>query len=108
MNELHASEILLLAYYIACANIEVAYRNLAVEAGILEAEQQMAPEGGVEERVLFLPFEGIVLANTFQMTEDGDVLDRTVFTHDNERAEAQSGLDILLHPCDPLGHRPTG
>lgn len=42
------------------------------------------------------------------MTEDGDVLDRTVFTHDNERAEAQSGLDILLHPCDPLGHRPTG
>lgn len=58
MNELHASEILLLAYYIACANIEVAYRDLAVEAGILEAEQQMAPEGGVEERVLFRPSRG--------------------------------------------------
>ena len=51
MNELHASEILLLAYYIACASIEVAYRNLAVE-------QQMAPEGGVEERVLFRPSRG--------------------------------------------------
>ncbi|WKR21866.1 hypothetical protein AIF0345_1798 [Actinomyces israelii] len=38
------------------------------------------------------------------MTEDGDVLDRTVFARNNERAEAQSGLDILLHPCDPLGH----
>jgi len=100
-NELHANEILLLAYYIACANIEVAYRDLAVEAGILKAERRMTPEGRVEDRVPFVPFEGIVLADTFQMTEDGDVLDRTVFARNNERAEAQLGLDIQLIVGNP-------
>ena len=100
-NELHANEILLLAYYIATANIEVAYRELAAHAGIVKPEPRVTPEGELEERLPFVPFEGIVLADTFQMTEDGDVLDREVFARNNARAEAQLDLDIRLIVGNP-------
>ncbi|WP_237683325.1 DEAD/DEAH box helicase [Nocardiopsis sinuspersici] len=50
-QELHANEIVLLAYYIAAINIEAAYTDLA-------AKQEV-----------YVPFEGIVLTDTFQLTE---------------------------------------
>jgi len=78
-NELHANEILLLAYYIAAANIEVTYHTQALQ-----------PDGE------YTPFEGIVLADTFQMTEDGDTLDNTVFVTNNDRATAQLRLPIRV------------
>src|SRR5699024_7851865 len=65
--ELHANEIMLLAYYIAAVNIETTYHALTRTEG--EAEAQQAYE----------PFEGIVLADTFQITEDGDTLDELIF-----------------------------
>ncbi|WP_159717144.1 DEAD/DEAH box helicase [Actinomyces marmotae] len=83
-SELHANEILLLAYYIATANIEVAYRDCASGSG----------DG-------YAPFNGIVLTDTFQMGEDDDVLDRSVFVANNDRAEAQRGLDIRLIVGNP-------
>ena len=46
LSELHANEILLLAYYIAAINIEAAYHGLV---------------GGEYE-----PFDGMVLTDTFQ------------------------------------------
>ena len=86
-HELHANEILLLAYYIAAANIEVTYRDLM---------RSDAPPAGGEEtdpaQAGYTPFDGIVLADTFQMTEDGDMLDRSVFVANNERAAAQLEL----------------
>lgn len=50
-SELHANEIVLLAYYIAAINIEETFHELY----------------GAEE---YTPFEGIVLTDTFEMTEN--------------------------------------
>ncbi|WP_324651978.1 DEAD/DEAH box helicase [Georgenia sp. H159] len=80
-SELHANEILLLAYYIAAINIEATLHGLLREND---------PDAG------YVPFEGIVLADTFQMTEDGDTLDSAIFPTNNARAEAQKNLDIRV------------
>ena len=89
-SELHANEILLLAYYIAAANIEVTYRGLVRD----DAPPTGADDGDSADpaRAGYTPFDGIVLADTFQMTEDGDTLDQSMFVANNERAEAQLGL----------------
>ncbi|WP_417233633.1 type ISP restriction/modification enzyme [Arthrobacter sp.] len=77
-----------MAYYIAAINIE------ATLHGILEDQ---AREAGAETgTVEYVPFDGIVLTDTFQMTEDGDTLDEHVFTSNNERAVAQNKLDIRV------------
>ena len=89
-HELHANEILLLAYYIAAANIEVTYRDLM--------RGDDSPAGGEETdpaQAGYTPFDGIVLADTFQMTEDGDTLDQSVFVANNERATAQLELTSI-------------
>lgn len=76
-HELHANELVLLAYYVAAINIEETYHDLA---------------GGD-----YVPFEGIVLTDTFQMNEADDELDNHgVFPENNERAEAQKALDIRV------------
>lgn len=80
-SEIHANEILLLAYYIAAINIEATYHGLRTEED---------PDAGYE------PFNGIVLADTFQMTEDGDTLDTAVFPANHERAAHQLDLDIRV------------
>ncbi len=75
-NELHANEIMLLAYYVAAINIEATYH------GVVGGE--------------YAPFEGIVLTDTFQMTEDGDTLDTTMFTQNNDRAVRQLNNPIQV------------
>ncbi|GGC92361.1 helicase [Tersicoccus solisilvae] len=75
-QELHANEILLLPYYIAAINIEATFHGL---------------QGGA-----FIPFDGIVLTDTFQSSEHGDALDERVFTANNERVIAQNALDIRV------------
>jgi predicted helicase len=58
-NEIHANEIVLLAYYIAAINIENAYHDLTPD-----------PDDGIgKER--YTPFEGICLTDTFQLGETG-------------------------------------
>ena len=89
-GELHANEILLLAYYIAAANIEVTYRDLM--------RSDAPPAGGEESdpaQAGYTPFDGIVLTDTFQMTEDGDTLDQSVFVANNDRAAAQLELKSI-------------
>ena len=86
-SELHANEILLLAYYIAAANIEVTYRDL-----IRSDAPPASGEEGDPAQAGYTPFNGIVLADTFQMTEDGDTLDQNMFLANNNRAAAQLGL----------------
>ena len=89
-SELHANEILLLAYYIAAINIETTFHDLQAEA-----------EGVALEAEAYKPFEGIVLTDTFQQTEDGDITDETVFPTNNTRAEAQKALDIRVIVGNP-------
>ena len=81
-GELHANEITLLAYYIAAMNIENAYQGM---------------QPGAEYR----PFDGIVLTDTFQMSEEGDPMDRVFFPRNNDRADRQKGLDIRVIVSNP-------
>lgn len=76
-SELHANEIVLLAYYIAAVNIEAAFHDLA----------------GGEYR----PFEGIVLADTFQLAEGTAQLDgMEVLEGNSERAKKQKDQPITV------------
>lgn len=75
-SELHANEIILLAYYIAAINIEATFHDLT----------------GGEYR----PFEGIVLADTFQISEDGDPMDEVFFPQNNARVVHQKETDIRV------------
>lgn len=67
----------------------MAYRDLAA------GDPREGAGGG------YVPFDGIVLTDTFQMSEDDDVLDRSVFVANNDRAEAQRALDIRLIVGNP-------
>ena len=89
-TELHANEITLLAYYIAAVNIESTYREARLS--------QLASPG---EDVPYEPFDGIVLTDTFQMTEDDDLDDQAVFTTNNDRVAAQRKLDIRVIVGNP-------
>lgn len=89
-SELHANEILLLAYYIAAINIETTFHDL-----------QAAAEGVELADEAYEPFDGIVLTDTFQLTEDGDLTDEVVFPTNNTRAEAQKTLDIRVIVGNP-------
>ncbi|MFC2068675.1 DEAD/DEAH box helicase [Chloroflexota bacterium] len=75
-HELHANEIVLLAYYIAAINIEETYHDL------MGSEYQ--------------PFEGIVLTDTFQMMENVNTLNETMFPENNQRVNRQNQQDIRV------------
>ena len=80
-NEIHANEIVLLAYYIASINIESAYMEAAKD--------------GHE------PFEGICLTDTFQMYEqDRDMVARLLPDNSGRRTR-QRGLDIRVIMGNP-------
>src|SRR6185312_11995454 len=86
-HELHANEIVLLAYYIASINIERAYHDIA---------------GGD-----YVPFEGICLTDTFQMGEKGDLVD-ALLVDNSARRKKQMALDIrvvLGNPPYSVGQR---
>lgn len=83
-NEIHANELLLLAYYIAAVNIESAY---------LDARRETAQ---VPDDVEYEPFPGLVLTDTFQSYEDGDTLDESVFVTNNDRIVKQRALPITV------------
>lgn len=87
-QELHANELLLMAYYIAAINIEATFHGLMAD--------QARAAGKDPAAVGYEPFDGIVLTDTFQMTEDGDKLDEVVFRSNNARVQAQNDLDIRV------------
>ena len=91
-NELHANEILLLAYYIAAVNIETTYQDLM-------REQAATPEA--RQAVGYEPFPGLVLTDTFQSYEDGDEDDLAVFPQNNERINRQRSLPITVIVGNP-------
>ena len=85
-NELHANEILLLAYYIAAVNIETAYQDV------------MTGHVGSQD---YEPFPGLVLTDTFQSWEDDDRPDLQVFPENNERLEKLKKLPITVIVGNP-------
>lgn len=76
MKELHANEIVLLSYYIAAINIEATFDEI----------------NGEEEG--YVPFEGIVLTDTFESTETEDTLDDDYFGTNDERLKRQQDVQI--------------
>lgn len=74
-NEIHANEIVLLAYYIAAINIEAVYHSIV---------------GGE-----YQPFEGICLTDTFQLYEKEDLAD-ALLVHNSARRKRQKKLDIRV------------
>ncbi|WP_081694535.1 DEAD/DEAH box helicase [Planktothrix prolifica] len=75
-SELHANEIVLLAYYIAAINIEETYHYLSGNP--------------------YQPFNGIVLTDTFQMFENEGYLLERIFPENNQRVVNQKGQDITV------------
>ena len=78
--DLHANEIVLLAYYIASINIENAYH---------------ATQG---ENAAYTPFNGICLTDTFQLgeTNNGNWLYAPALTQNSERLQAQRNAPIQV------------
>lgn len=74
-HEIHANELVLLAYYIAAINIEAVYH------GIVGGKYQ--------------PFEGICLTDTFQMYEKEDLVD-ALLVDNSARRKRQKKLDIRV------------
>lgn len=74
-QELHANEIVLLSYYIAAINIEAVFDDI----------------NGEED---YLPFEGIVLTDTFESTETEDTLDDSFFGTNDQRLRRQQEKPI--------------
>jgi len=86
-QELHANEILLLAYYIAAINIEATFHGLiTADGGLADTD---ADSG-------YMPFDGIVLTDTFHLTEEGVFDDMVALPANSERARAQRDLDIRV------------
>lgn len=74
-QELHANEIVLLSYYIAAINIEAVFDDI----------------NGDEP---YKPFEGIVLTDTFESTENEDTLDDSFFGTNDQRLKRQQEKPI--------------
>jgi predicted helicase len=75
-SEIHANEIILLAYYIAAVNIESVFGSM--------------------NNGKYLPFEGLVLTDTFQMFESEDIMDDMVFQDNNAKVVKQKNTDIRV------------
>ena len=86
-QELHANEIVLLAYYIAAVNIEYAYHLVRAQSG--------------KEQEAYQPFEGIVLTDTFQLTEGKGAMEEAMFPDNNKRARKQKAVDIRVIVGNP-------
>lgn len=79
-SQIHANEIVLLAYYIAAINIEAVYHELV---------------GGD-----YVPFEGICLTDTFEMYEKDDLVSG-LLEDNSKRRKRQKKLDIRVIMGNP-------
>ena len=69
-SELHANEIVLLAYYIAAINIEQTYHFCLQEEADATEEIKEARNKKQQQNSAYKQFPGIILTDTFQMNED--------------------------------------
>ena len=82
-EELHANELVLLAYYIAAVHIEEAFH------------------GRIGEDAAYEPFGGIVLTDTFNLHTERMGFPRDWLPDNSERAERQQGLPIQVIVGNP-------
>jgi predicted helicase len=90
-KELHANEIILLAYYIAAINIEETFHSLRRQ--LLEKKDK-----GEES---YMSFEGIVLTDSFQISESKGDLDEKMFPENNKRVKRQKNSPIRVVIANP-------
>lgn len=90
-HEIHANEIVLLAYYIAAINIENAYHD-----------QTLDPNDGIGKEK-YTPFDGIVLTDTFQLGErqNGEKLFSEMFPQNSERVDRQKKAPLRIIMGNP-------
>ncbi|WP_027836116.1 DEAD/DEAH box helicase [Maritalea myrionectae] len=81
-EEIHANEIVLLAYYIAAINIETVYHELK--------------QGELKDEAPYEPFEGILLTDTFQLYEQERDMVANLLPDNSERRSKQKALDIRV------------
>ncbi|WP_306015011.1 type ISP restriction/modification enzyme [Oceanicaulis sp. MMSF_3324] len=81
-EEIHANEIVLLAYYIAAINIETVYHELV--------------QGELSDDAPYEPFGGILLTDTFQMYEQEHDMIANLLPDNSERRTRQKALDIRV------------
>lgn len=79
-NEIHANEIILLAYYIAAINIEAVYHSLVGDE--------------------YQPYNGICLTDTFQLYEKDDLIS-DLLVDNSDRRKRQKELDIRVIMGNP-------
>ena len=77
LNEIHANEIVLLAYYIAAINIEECFHDFSK----------------IEE---YKSFQGITLTDTFQLLENKNEIGEQMFLENNERLLKQNKAQIKV------------
>jgi len=85
-KEIFANEIVLLSYYIAAINIEETFKE------INERENNDDT---------YYPFEGVVLTDTFESTEQQSTLDDDLFGDNNERLKRQKESPITVIMGNP-------
>ncbi|MEK4566925.1 type ISP restriction/modification enzyme [Alkalihalobacillus sp. FSL R5-0424] len=74
-EEIHANEIVLLSYYIAAINIEETFHSI--------------------NNSEYIPYNGIVLTDTFEIMEHRDTFHNELFTENNERLNKQMENSIF-------------
>src|SRR5699024_6711263 len=84
-QQIHANEIVLLAYYIAAINIESVYHALLTQN---EQADEAKKQG-------YQPFKGICLTDTFQLYEKEDLID-AILEENSARRKRQKKLDIQV------------
>lgn len=86
LHELHANEIVLLAYYIATINIENAYHDATLD-----------PDDGIGKEK-YQPFDGIVLTDTFQLgeTDASEKIFSDMFPQNSERVAKQKKAPLRV------------
>jgi predicted helicase len=84
-HELHANEIVLLAYYIAAINIEETFHGLRADKGKDE----------------YIPFDGIVLTDTFQLYESKQQAFEGTFPENSARVKRQKASPIRVVIANP-------
>lgn len=94
-REIHANEIVLLAYYIATINIESTYHSIMTQQN--DTGKTEKKEGG------YTSFAGICLTDTFEMAKgrQKDIGKDILLKENNERVSRQQALDIQVIMSNP-------
>jgi predicted helicase len=85
-HEIHANEIVLLAYYIAAVNIENAFHDATLD-----------PDDGIGKEK-YIPYDGICLTDTFQLgeTDNSEKMFSEMFPQNSERVAKQKKAPLRV------------